>query len=146
MNDQSIKDRLKNLGRKEGKNFDELLMRYTIERFLYRLSVSPHREHFVLKGGALLYISMPQSIFLLPRSYRSSQYPFFQYIIPVLNKHLFTIDGIRQLGDKNNPRMSRNQAHTRIVDYSSASSCPFLNTLPMVPNWKVAVSLTVKRP
>ena len=55
MNDQSIKDRLKNLGRKEGKNFDELLMRYTIERFLYRLSVSPHREHFVLKGGALLY-------------------------------------------------------------------------------------------
>ena len=49
MNDQSIKDRLKNLGRKEGKNFDELLMRYTIERFLYRLSVSPHREHFVEK-------------------------------------------------------------------------------------------------
>ena len=55
MNDQSIKDRLKNLGRVKKKNFGELLIRYAIERFLYRLSISPHREHFILKGGALLY-------------------------------------------------------------------------------------------
>ncbi|WP_106627933.1 nucleotidyl transferase AbiEii/AbiGii toxin family protein [Selenomonas massiliensis] len=55
MNDQSVKDRLKNLGRVKKKNFGELLIRYAIERFLYRLSISPHREHFILKGGALLY-------------------------------------------------------------------------------------------
>ena len=55
MNEQSVKDRLKNIGREKNKNFNELLIRYGIERFLYRLSISAYREHFILKGGALLY-------------------------------------------------------------------------------------------
>ena len=32
-----------------------MLTRYLQERFLYRLSISQHRKHFLLKGGALLY-------------------------------------------------------------------------------------------
>ena len=32
----------------------ELLDRYCIERLLYRLSRSPHREQFILKGAMLL--------------------------------------------------------------------------------------------
>lgn len=31
-----------------------MLQRYCIERFLYRLSVSPYREKFILKGGSLV--------------------------------------------------------------------------------------------
>jgi hypothetical protein len=31
-----------------------LLTRYALERLLYRLSLSPHRERFVLKGAMLL--------------------------------------------------------------------------------------------
>lgn len=51
----SVQDRLKNLARSEQKNFQLLLIRYFQERILYRLSRSKYREHFCLKGGALLY-------------------------------------------------------------------------------------------
>ena len=33
---------------------DLLLTRYALERLLHRLSLSPHRERFVLKGAMLL--------------------------------------------------------------------------------------------
>jgi hypothetical protein len=33
-----------------------LLTNYALERFLYRLSVSPHRDSFVLKGALLLQL------------------------------------------------------------------------------------------
>lgn len=56
MNDVSVKERLKNLRKLTGRTFDELLILYGIERFLYRLSISKYRNQFILKGGALLYI------------------------------------------------------------------------------------------
>lgn len=40
--------------RREGRPTDELLVLYILERFLYRLSVSAHRDRLVLKGGMLL--------------------------------------------------------------------------------------------
>jgi predicted nucleotidyltransferase component of viral defense system len=40
--------------RQEGRPADELLRLYVLERFLYRLSVSDHRDRLVLKGGMLL--------------------------------------------------------------------------------------------
>ena len=40
--------------RQEGRPADELLTLYVLERFLYRVSVSAHRDHLVLKGGMLL--------------------------------------------------------------------------------------------
>jgi len=40
--------------RREGRPTDELLVFYVLERFLYRLSVSPHRNRLILKGGMLL--------------------------------------------------------------------------------------------
>jgi Nucleotidyl transferase AbiEii toxin, Type IV TA system len=40
--------------RREGRPTDELLVLYVLERFLYRLSISEHRRHLVLKGGMLL--------------------------------------------------------------------------------------------
>lgn len=37
---KSVKDRLLNIARKEGRAFDVLLVRFALERLLYRLSVS----------------------------------------------------------------------------------------------------------
>ena len=42
--------------RAEGRPTDELFVLYVLERFLYRLSVSDHRDRFVLKGGMLLAV------------------------------------------------------------------------------------------
>jgi hypothetical protein len=53
---KSVKDRLLNIARKEGRAFDILLVRFALERFLYRLSVSTHRDRFVLKGGMLVTV------------------------------------------------------------------------------------------
>lgn len=50
----SIKQRLLNLARKEGRVYEVVLVRYALERLLYRLSISDHNDRFVLKGGMLL--------------------------------------------------------------------------------------------
>ena len=50
----SVRARLQNLAREQQANFQRVLTRYALERFLFRLSVSPHKELFVLKG-AMLY-------------------------------------------------------------------------------------------
>lgn len=52
---KSVKERLLNLSRAEHYNPQMMISRYMQERLLYRLSISNYREHFVLKGGALLY-------------------------------------------------------------------------------------------
>lgn len=49
----SVRARLLNRARAQGEDFNYLLTRYANERLLYRLTRSPHREHFVLKGAAL---------------------------------------------------------------------------------------------
>jgi len=49
----SVKDRLLNIAREAGEDFNHLLIRYALERFLYRLSQSDYHEQFVLKGAVL---------------------------------------------------------------------------------------------
>lgn len=51
----SIQDKLRNLARAAGKDYQLILTRYFQERLLFRLSQTPHRDNFILKGGALLY-------------------------------------------------------------------------------------------
>ena len=51
----SVRARLLNLARLTGRDFQELTVRYTVERFLSRLAESEHRERFILKD-AMLYI------------------------------------------------------------------------------------------
>ena len=51
----SVRARLLNLARSTGRDFQELTIRYTVERFLARLAESEHKERFILKG-AMLYI------------------------------------------------------------------------------------------
>jgi predicted nucleotidyltransferase component of viral defense system len=49
----SVGARLRNLARAQGMNLDLILRRYALERLLLRLSLSPHRHRFVLKGAML---------------------------------------------------------------------------------------------
>jgi predicted nucleotidyltransferase component of viral defense system len=53
---KSVKDRLLNLARAEGRDYNGLLVRFVLERLLYRLSVSEYRNRFVLKGGMLVTV------------------------------------------------------------------------------------------
>ena len=52
----SVRTRLTEFARKRGEEFQLVLTRYAIERFLYRLSVSPHGDSFVLKGAMLFQL------------------------------------------------------------------------------------------
>lgn len=51
----AIQDKLRRIAKLAGMDFQLILTRYFQERLLFRLSKSTHREHFCLKGGALLY-------------------------------------------------------------------------------------------
>ena len=57
----SVRARLLNLAKAEQTDFNAVLVRYALERFLYRLGQSAHAEHFVLKGAMLfnLWYAMP---------------------------------------------------------------------------------------
>jgi len=52
----SIHQRLLNLSKKEGQDFQFVLTRFALERFLYRLSNSPFSRQFILKGAMLFSI------------------------------------------------------------------------------------------
>ena len=55
MNVASVKDRLKNITKKTGREFQDLLISYGLERTIYRISISKYKERFILKGGIFLY-------------------------------------------------------------------------------------------
>jgi predicted nucleotidyltransferase component of viral defense system len=50
----SVRARLVNLAKERNQPNDLLLTRYALERLLYRLSTTKHRERFVLKGAMLM--------------------------------------------------------------------------------------------
>lgn len=50
----SVRARLLKISKERGQTFDLLLTRYALERFLYRLSTSGHKDNFVLKGAMLV--------------------------------------------------------------------------------------------
>jgi len=49
----SVHDRLLNRAHATGEDFNLLLTRYSLERFLYRISISEHKGQFLLKGALL---------------------------------------------------------------------------------------------
>ena len=49
----SVRQRLLNRAKAEGRVFQELATLYVMERFLYRLGRSLYAEQFVLKGGLM---------------------------------------------------------------------------------------------
>jgi predicted nucleotidyltransferase component of viral defense system len=57
----SIRARLLNIARTQGVDFNQVLVRFALERILYRLAQSQHVERFLLKGALLftLWYDMP---------------------------------------------------------------------------------------
>lgn len=55
----SVRARLTQAARARQENVQLVLTRFAIERFLYRLSQSPDREHFILKGAMLFSLWTP---------------------------------------------------------------------------------------
>lgn len=49
----SVHQRLLNKAKESSRPFNELLQHFAIERFIYRLSRSPHADRFVLKGALM---------------------------------------------------------------------------------------------
>ncbi|QLZ67804.1 nucleotidyl transferase AbiEii/AbiGii toxin family protein [Legionella sp. PC1000] len=58
---ESIRSRLKNIAVKEGSDFNAVLIRYGLERLLYRIGESEYSKQFLLKGALLfnLWYDMP---------------------------------------------------------------------------------------
>lgn len=52
----SVHDRLRNMAKESSRPFNELLQHFAIERFIYRLSKSPHADRFILKGALMLSV------------------------------------------------------------------------------------------
>jgi len=57
----SVRARLLNLAKERGEDLDLVLKRFGIERLLFRLSQSPHRDLFILKGAMLFELWMGRS-------------------------------------------------------------------------------------
>lgn len=55
----SVRARLTNIAKAQGDVVDRVFLRYAIERLLYRLSLSAHRDQFVLKGAMLFSLWAP---------------------------------------------------------------------------------------
>lgn len=51
---RQLKDKIRNLAKDKSADAQVLLRNYMMERFLERISVSPYREKFILKGGMLV--------------------------------------------------------------------------------------------
>jgi predicted nucleotidyltransferase component of viral defense system len=49
----SVRQRLRNLAQERQEDFQSILTRYALERFLYRLHQSEHQDRFILKGAML---------------------------------------------------------------------------------------------
>ena len=52
----SVRAKLQNIKEKTGEDFQFLLMKFAAERLLYRLSISPYQDKFLLKGAALFNV------------------------------------------------------------------------------------------
>ncbi len=59
--DASVRQRLLNISKDRNEDFNLILIRYAVERFLYRLSKSKHADRFVLKGAMLTAIWIGES-------------------------------------------------------------------------------------
>lgn len=51
-----MRHRLQNIATARSEDLQFLLTRYSLERLLYRLSISPHKDRFVLKGAMLFQV------------------------------------------------------------------------------------------
>ena len=63
----SVKDRLKNQAKEDGRTMQDELVTYGLERAIYRLSISEYAERFTLKGGIFLYALFDGNIYVIAK-------------------------------------------------------------------------------
>jgi hypothetical protein len=95
----SVKQRLLNRARTQKEDFNLLLTKYALERVLYRISQSPHKDAFVLKG-ALLFELWTEQIHRPTRdadflSQGNSNLDRFQQIFEEISRMVVHDDGLR---------------------------------------------------
>ena len=74
----SVRQRLLNRAKNEKRPFNELLQYYAMERFLYRLSRSPHVDCFVLKGALML------RVWHSPESFEDVVLALKEFLLPLI--------------------------------------------------------------
>jgi predicted nucleotidyltransferase component of viral defense system len=84
----SVHQRLLNRARAVGRPFAELLQHYAMERFLYRLSKSPHAPSFVLKGALAL------TMWGIPRSRTTKDIDFLGQADNSVDSVVITVQGV----------------------------------------------------
>ena len=57
----SVRQRLQNLARERKEDFQLVLSRYVLERLVYRIGQSLHRDRFVVKGAMLFHLWTDQT-------------------------------------------------------------------------------------
>lgn len=57
---ESVRDRLKQMAQHRKDDFQVVLSRYAVERFLVRLSRSDYVQRFVVKGASLFFLWLPE--------------------------------------------------------------------------------------
>ena len=102
----SVKDRLKNQAKEDGRTMQDELVTYGLERTIYRLSISEYAERFTLKGGIFLYALFDgnfaratMDIDLLKRT-PSSYLGSCRYKLPDINEDKETFDKIFKILDE----------------------------------------------
>ncbi len=70
----SVRARLLNVAKAQGVDFNQVLVRFALERILYRLTQSPHADRFLLKGALLftLWYDMPTGLHVMPTCWASA--------------------------------------------------------------------------
>lgn len=58
----SVQARLQNHAKATGQEYNRILDRYALERYLYRLSKSKHADRFVLKGALMMLVWLGETI------------------------------------------------------------------------------------
>jgi len=110
----SIQARLQNKASEIGQSFNEILQYYGMERFLYRLSKTPHVNNFILKGGLMFYgLGIPMRRTTRDIDFLGIAENAQRNILSVFREALsvsFSDDGV--LFDEKSLRISETQAET----------------------------------
>lgn len=125
---KSVKTRLLSLMNETGYKYMYLLARYFNERLLYRVSVSPYKDNFLLKGGSLLYamngLEARPTVdvdFMADRISRDRDFlaHVFQALllsdIPSVNIHAYSLETV--VAEKFHTMIDRDVLNSRMKDF-----------------------------
>jgi len=87
----SVLARLRNVAQEAGLSFNDILQSYVIERFLSRLSRSPHADTVLLKGALML------RVWGVPRARPTMDIDLLRRALPIRQRSYGSSNSARQL-------------------------------------------------